>query len=202
MKKSVIFILTGIVSLVAGCSDDTSDGNQSFTLTQQEKNDLLFLREEEKLARDVYLFSFDAYGDLIFNNIAASEQQHMDEIMHLLDKYDLDDPASPERGVFKNEVLQGLYNDLTAQSQISLMKALTVGATIEDLDISDIATFETRTTNPIILNAYELLTCGSRNHLRSFTERLLLIGIDYVPQYISAEEYTSIISSDKERCGQ
>lgn len=202
MKKSIFFILTGMVSLVAGCDDDTSDEHQSFYLTQQEKNDLLFVREEEKLARDVYLLSFDTYGDLIFSNIAASEQQHMDEVLFLLNKYDLDDPASSERGVFKNELLQDLYNELTVTSQISLMKALTIGATIEDLDIDDISTFESQATNLNLLKTYELLKCGSRNHLRSFNDRLELIGVDYVPQYISMEEYTAIITSDKERCGQ
>ncbi len=54
------------------------------TLTLQEQQDLLFLREEEKLARDVYLYSFDLYGDVIFNNIASSEQQHMDQVLTLL----------------------------------------------------------------------------------------------------------------------
>jgi len=92
----------------------------------------------------VYLFLFDIYEDGSFNNIASSEQQHMDAVLALLNKYGLSDPASSEAGVFKDPVLQDLYNQLTTSSKESLLNALTVSATIEDLDINDISIFESR----------------------------------------------------------
>ncbi len=202
MKNLILFILAGIVTLTSSCSDDTSNEKQFIELTLNEQEDLLFLREEEKLARDVYLFSFDLYGDQIFNNIAASEQQHMDQVLTLLNKYGLSDPISSERGEFNDPTLQNLYNDLTGASEVSLLKALTVGATIEDLDINDISIFESRTTKEDLLQVYEGLKCGSGNHLRSYTDRLDLLETDYTPQYISPEEYTAIISTERERCGQ
>ena len=201
MKKRALFILA-IAVFSGACSDDTIVEGQLLALTQQEKNDLLFFREEEKLARDVYLFSFDIYKDKIFSNIASSEQQHMDQVLVLLNNYGLTDPASSERGVFENQVLQELYNELTANSALSLLHALSVGAVIEDLDINDISLFEKQTEKTDILEVYDLLKCGSENHLRSYTDRLINLGEDYVPAYISLEEFTSIISSERERCGQ
>lgn len=202
MKKLALLILSGITALSSSCADDSNNDNELGTLTQQEQQDLLFLREEEKLARDVYLFSFDLYGDGIFNNIASSEQQHMDEVLNLLNKYGLQDPVSSARGVFKNQELQDLYDDLVAASEVSMVKALIAGATIEDLDINDITGFESQSIKADLLKVYGFLKCGSRNHLRSFNDRLDILGFDYVPQYISAEEFDSIISSEIERCGQ
>lgn len=202
MKKLALLMLAAIVTLTSSCSDDSNNENDLVILNLQEQQDLLFLREEEKLARDVYLYSFDVYGDGIFNNIASSEQQHMDQVLALLNTYGLNDPISSERGVFKDQVLQDLYNDLTARSEISLVNALTVGAIIEDLDINDLSIFESQTIQADLLKLYDQLKCGSKNHLRSYTDRLDILALDYVPQYISFEEYNSIVSSDRERCGR
>lgn len=201
MKNFVLLILAGIVTLTNSCSDETNNENELATLTLQEQQDLLFLREEEKLARDVYLYSSDLYGDVIFNQIASSEQQHMDQVLILLNDYGLEDPASLERGVFQDQALQDLYNDLTTASEVSLSKALTVGATIEDLDINDLTFFESQTLKTDLLSVYDQLKCGSKNHLRSYTDRLNMLGADYDPQYLSIDEYNSILSSDRERCG-
>lgn len=197
MNKLVLFTTTIIVALfMSSCSDD------EVSLTQNEIDDLQVLREEEKLARDVYLFSYDKYGEDIFNNIASSEQKHMNKILTLLNKYNLDDPALANRGEFTNQTLQGLYDDLTAQSDISLIEALKVGATIEDLDINDIDDFISRTDNSDILAAYNKLNCGSRNHMRSYYGRLIENDITYAPQFISNNQLESIISSSNEQCGR
>lgn len=200
MKKFIIIILLGLFT--TSCSSD--EDNKNFvenSLTQIEIDDLHFLREEEKLARDVYLFSYNLYGNAIFNNISKSEQNHMDQILVLLNTYNLDDPALPNKGEFKNQLLQGLYNDLTAQSAISLVEALKVGATIEDLDISDIDEFEDRTDVTAILNTYDKLKCGSRNHMRNYYGQLLNNDVWYSPQYISISELEEIMTTENEKCG-
>jgi len=208
MRKIIVLAITITVSFIS-CSDDTNDiliktddtVEVGSLLSQEEIDDLLFLREEEKLARDVYLFSFEMYGEALFNSISQSEQQHMDQILFLLNVYQLDDPASLERGVFTNQALQDLYDGLTEQASISLIDALTVGATIEDVDIKDIEDFESRIENTNILDVYEMLKCGSRDHLRSYVGQLTLKDASYTPQFISYEEYTEIITSDFEYCG-
>ncbi|HIP35944.1 MAG TPA: DUF2202 domain-containing protein [Crocinitomix sp.] len=170
-------------------------------LTVEEVEDLTFLREEEKLARDVYLYAFDKYGEDIFTNIAATEEKHMNKVLTILNDYDISDPASNVRGEFTNQVLQNLYNDLTFLVDSSLVQALKVGATIEDLDINDINLNISRTDKDEILDMYEKLNCGSRNHMRAFTNALTENNETYTVQYISESDYDAILASSNESCG-
>jgi len=201
MKKSMFYFTIMFLTTISSCSSDDNIQQQA-SLSQTEIDDLKVLREEEKLARDVYLYSFDKYGNSIFKNISQSEQQHMDKILVLLNTYNLEDPVLPNRGEFTNQILQKLYNDLTKQADISLLEALKVGATIEDLDIKDIDDFEKRTTRTDILNTYDKLKCGSRNHMRSYYSQLINNGVNYESQFISTSELTEIINSDNEKCGK
>jgi hypothetical protein len=198
MKKFVFIALIAIGFM--SCSDDET--TNTVTLTQIEEEDLLTLREEEKLARDVYLYAFDKYGLDISNNISQSEQTHMDKILDLINTYGLEDPALPNRGEFTNQTLQTLYNDLTAQVDISELQALVVGATIEDLDIKDIEEFEARTDKSDILNVYNKLRCGSRNHMRSYYSQLVLQNYIYEALFITSTELADIVISDNEQCGR
>ncbi len=196
MRKLVL--ATMVLFSLLSCNKD----DDFAPLSQTEKNDLLTLREEEKLARDVYLYAFDKYALDISNNISQSEQKHMDKILFLLNKYDLADPASATRGVFNNAELQTLYNDLTAQVDISELEALKVGAIIEDLDIRDIEVFENRTDHNDILDAYNKLKCGSRNHMRGYYSELINRGFTYEAQFITPDDLTAIIASGNEQCGR
>ncbi len=171
-------------------------------LTQNEATDLLVLREEEKLARDVYMYAYDKYKTQIFYNISLSEQQHMDKVLFLLLKYGLKDPANAERGIYNNTKLQDLYNKLTAQVNVSLVEALKVGATIEDLDIFDIDEFMSRTNDEAITNVYKKLNCGSRNHLRAFMKQLKKNDATYTPQFLSPERFNKILKGSQEQCGK
>ena len=171
-------------------------------LTDTEKADLVYMREEEKLARDVYLYSLDLYGMQIFSNISEAEQRHMDRVLDLLTYYNIPDPASTEKGVFINPDLQTLYNDLTAKSKLSLLDALIVGATIEDLDIRDLEKCLNQTVKKDIVSVYTKLNCASGNHMRAFSGQIISNGGMYLPQFLSDERYQQIISADHEKCGQ
>lgn len=198
--KKILLATTVIFIIFSSCSNDNSVAT-AVSLTPNEVIDLKFLREEEKLARDVYLYSFDKYQISIFNSITQSEQQHMDSVLNLLNKYGITDPASTQRGVFQNTELQELYNILTAQSAISSIEALKVGATIEDLDINDIDDFINNTSKSDLLSVYDNLTCGSKNHLRAYTSQLDINGVNYIPQYISIDYYNTILSESNSGCG-
>jgi len=201
MKKIAFLLVLLNVTIACNSDEDTVSLEKNY-LTLEENNDLKFSREEEKLARDVYFFSYDKYGLVVFNNIAKSEQQHMNQILTLLNYYDIEDPASTEIGIFSNEELQKLYNDLISISSQSLLEALKVGALIEDLDINDLNDLESRTTKTDILSVYDKLECGSRNHMRNFISQLDLQNVTYVPQYISIEDFDAIMASPNEKCGQ
>jgi hypothetical protein len=175
--------------------------NPADTIYEHEIAMLEHMREEEKLARDVYLAMYDRYAIPIFKNISKSEQHHMNQVLCLLEYYNLPDPASPDTGIFNDPDLQALYNDLIALGTISLVDGLTVGATIEDLDIFDLEEHIGETSNEAIVRIFSSLSCASGNHLRSFTAWLENKGITYVPQYISQEDYDGIISLPHQFCG-
>ena len=165
-------------------------------LSDAEKEAILYMREEEKLARDVYLTLYDKWDEQIFKNIAQSEQRHTDAIKALIEKYDLEDPVKDDSiGVFTNTKLAELYNQLVEQGSKSLVDALKVGATIEDLDISDLNKDLAETDNEDIKKVFEYLREGSYNHLRAFVDNLKRKGADYTPQFISEEEYERILST-------
>ncbi|NOT93074.1 MAG: DUF2202 domain-containing protein [Ferruginibacter sp.] len=169
------------------------------SLSTAELNTLSLMREEEKLARDVYITLYNKWGVNIFTNISKSEQTHMDAILMLLNKYGLPDPVGSNAiGVFSNATLQNLYTQLVEQGSISLLDAYKVGATIEDLDIFDLNSALTTIDNQDIRLVYDNLTKGSRNHMRSFYKNILSLGSTYTPQYISQAAFDAIISSAME----
>ena len=204
MKNSIIVLsLVALFSVVAFTSCTEGDLVQpDYMLTEEEKNGLLYLREEEKMARDVYLHFSDIYSLEIFSNISKSEQIHMDKILDLLNKYHIEDPAVAERGIFTNAVIQDLYNSLIELGDSSEVHALGVGALIEDVDIYDLTNFSKGIDNTDLLNVYQKLICASGNHIRAFTNQLASHGETFTPQHISQEDYNRILSSENGQCGQ
>ncbi|HPR89714.1 MAG TPA: DUF2202 domain-containing protein [bacterium] len=164
-------------------------------LSAEEEKSLYLMREEEKLARDVYHSLFARWNLPVFQNIAASEQRHTDQIKMLLDRYGLKDPFIDQHGLFTDAHLQELYSALVEKGSISQLDALKVGATIEDLDIQDLITLLEKVDNQDIRQVYENLTKGSRNHMRSFYRLIVAAGGSYSAQYISQETLDEIISS-------
>jgi hypothetical protein len=172
------------------------------SLSTAEIDALLLMREEEKLARDVYLNLLEKWDSHVFENISASEQRHMDYIACLLEKYELDDPIEGnDYGVFENQTLTELYSQLIETGQESLEGAYTAGATIEDLDIFDLMNLAETSDNNDIKAVFDELTRGSRNHMRAFIKNLGKLDTDYTPQYISQTLFDEIIDSDKETGG-
>lgn len=168
-------------------------------LSEAEESGLIFMREEEKLTRDVYMTLYDKWGLRIFSNIAQSEQTHTEAVRDLLVKYDVTDPVTDDSiGVFADPILQNLYDDLVEQGSVSIEEALKVGALIEDLDISDLQEEVAKTDNEDIQLVYENLMRGSRNHLRAFTKQLESYSESYDPQYLSQDEYDEIVGSERE----
>ncbi len=165
-------------------------------LSQAEADALLFMREEEKLARDVYAVLYQTWSLPVFDNIRASEQAHMDSLKSLLDVYGLADPASAQAGVFTNPDLQALYDQLVAQGSVSVAEALKAGGAIEEIDILDLRQRLAETDNADIIQVYNNLLAGSENHLRAFVSNYeRQTGEVYQPQYLSLEDYQAIVSA-------
>ena len=214
MKKILIFAIA-IVAATSGCiEDDTTINNDPLendpitlkinafpkeSLTAEEILSLNWMREEEKLAQDVYLTLYDKWNINIFSNIASSEKTHTNSVLALLKKYNLPDPVGSNGiGVFSDNSLQTIYNELVPQGMASLLDGYKVGATIEDLDIMDLNNWIEKVDNEDLIYVFENLNKGSRNHMRSFYSQILNSGGTYTAQYISQFEFDEIINGAKE----
>lgn len=135
--------------------------------------DLAFMREEEKLARDVYTALAQKWGLRTFSNIARSEQVHMDAVLVLLDRYGFTDPAANlPAGSYADPHLQELYDSLIARGSVSVDEALAVGKLIEQTDIADLDERIARTDEADVVAVYKNLRAGSVNHLAAFEKQL------------------------------
>lgn len=172
--------------------------------TTEEAIDMTYMREEEKLARDLYLRFGETWGTTPFDAIAGSEQHHMDAMLRLLLKYRLPDPAAGTVvGEFTDPELQGLYAMLLERGLASQVAALHVGGLVEEVDLLDLEVAATRTTQADILKVYGNLACGSRNHLRAFATNIELVtGEAYVAQTMSQAAVDAILAQPREFCGR
>ena len=206
------FSLSGCTNSVNASGSQNIDEGTLFTeavidsmpieeLSEEETNGLVFMREEEKLARDVYLTLYSVWGQRIFTNISGAEQMHTNAIKLLLDKYEIPDPMQSDSiGSFTNADLKGLYETLTVQGSVSLVEALKTGALIEEIDIRDLVLeLKEHVDNEDITFVYENLYRGSRNHLRAFVRNLSRQGVTYEPVVLDPSDYQAIIDSDWER---
>ena len=172
LSTSVLLVSLALFSPSILSSQGPGGGAGTRVLTVSEATVLTFMREEEKLARDVYLVMYEEWGTPVFSNIAASEQRHMDALLGLLVKYGLPDPASADVGVFTDASLQALYDQLVAEGRQSVLAALEVGVLIEEVDIEDLQAAIAGTAKVDLRRVYSNLLSGSENHLAAFTAHI------------------------------
>lgn len=173
-------------------STDTS------ALSEAETAGLLKMREEEKLARDVYQALGEKWNVPVFRNIAVSEARHMEAVKSLLSAHDVTDPVTDDaRGVFQNQDLAKLYTELVERGSVSVAEAYRVGAYIEDLDIADLEKTITESAHKDIIFVYENLKRGSENHLSAFNRNLeIATGESYTPSFISKDALKLILDGN------
>ncbi len=172
-------------------------------LSDEEAATLLHMREEEKFARDVYLTLSDIWDSAVFGNISNSEQKHMDIMLSKVEQYGLVDPVADDTvGVFNTMAFAELYEQLTQQGKESFEAALMAGGLVEELDILDLQQAIEESDHTDIIQAYEILLRGSRNHLRQFASQIESLGLIYAAQVMTQEEVDEIINSPMERGGR
>ena len=207
MFSAAVIIMFGMTASMTQCSEnagfaDTADPDEEVLkqtgqdpLSDQEIKGILFMREEEKLARDVYLDLYEVYPLRPFLNISKSEQAHMDAVLYLIEVYGLEDPVGENpRGVFQNEGLQQMYKELIQAGSATREEALKVGALIEEVDILDLQhELENNVTNDDVRRVFANLCRASEYHLRAFVRVLRFYGVEYEPVKLSMEEFTRIM---------
>lgn len=124
-------------------------------LSAGEKQGIIFIREEEKAARDLYLSLYSQDNLSIFPSIAQSEQGHMDSLKVLLEKFGLQDPVQEARGAFTNQSLKSLYSDLLKKGIKSPEEALKAGSAFEEVSILDLQRELSGTNNQDIRTVFE-----------------------------------------------
>ncbi|MBL7726436.1 MAG: DUF2202 domain-containing protein [Dinghuibacter sp.] len=173
---------------------------QTTVLQPEEQEALTYMREEEKLARDVYDSMYARWNNNPFGNIRHSERVHMEQVKTLLLKYKINDPVAATNdkpGLFSNSVLQQVYRELVTSGSQSFTAALQAGAKIEELDISDLQKRMALTRREDITSTFSYLVRASENHLRAFVRRLKSEGINYEPTILDRATYDAIIAREQ-----
>lgn len=164
--------------------------------------DMAYLTEEEKVARDVYEAFAKKYQQRVFENIARSEQHHLDEMSALMTTCGEDIPRAVRRdkpGRFTSPELQELYQSLIARGEQSLEEALRVGALIEETDILDLRTAAAGAECAEAASLYARLEKASYNHLRAFVRNLHKQGVTYEPVLLAQKDYAEILAQEQFR---
>lgn len=196
--KNLLYTLSAFLLLATGFAQ------QPVSVLSNLNYGILFMREEEKLARDVYDSLYIKWNSNPFGNIRHSEQTHMDLVKSLISNYDLSDPVVFTKdvpGVFVNTTLQNLYNELVSTGSLTFTQSLKVGAKIEELDIHDLLFKMGSSKQPDVQLVYTKLNMASENHLRAFVRRLHMEGVDYQPVILTKVVFDKIVSAGNNNQG-
>lgn len=166
MLKKVLISTLAASALITSLHASKSSASG---LTQEQKDTLFFIYQEEKVARDAYITLGGYYAHSTFENIQLSEQEHIDAVQALCEQYGVDISMVEEDvvGEFELPVLQELYDTLVAQGQVSELSALMVGEYIELTDIDDLEGAQEGMPKDVF-RVFENLKNGSLNHLDAF----------------------------------
>ena len=173
----------------------------SYELTEEVKNDLAYMGNEERLAFDVYNKLYTLYPTVTqFTNIASrSEIKHIETVRALITKYDINGTAlsitdidttvlSPDAdvtnvnvaGVYDISTIQNLYDVLMEKGALSNVDALQVACMVEVTDINDLDKYiiNAETSNALdVVGAFNFLRDGSYSHYWAFDGALKTLGV-------------------------
>ena len=221
-----LLLVAGIIFTAALCAipaigagSGRSAGKVVLTVDFNEETHMVFMREEEKLARDVYITLGDKYPEaIVFKNIDDAEQQHTTKVKDKLAKYNIADPNTDDTvGAFTGKeygwYFTEKYEALVGLGELGELNALYVGAFIEELDMLDIVQCPKviveadngidspsecgldYTDNSDLQSMLESLLEGSKNHLRSYVGNIEAVEGEctYVAQVLTQKEVDTIL---------
>ena len=170
-----------VIGLPAAALDDT------------QKAMLVYMWNEEKLAKDVYLALNALNPQQTLHTIAThSEAQHQSAMAALLEKYNLNLLAPLDStlgysqaaldavpaGQYTLDSLQSLYNTLYSVGSASARSSLEVGCMVEVTDINDLdRDLALVSAVPDVRTVFENLRAGSYNHYWAFDQALRSLGV-------------------------
>ncbi|MBT8191356.1 MAG: DUF2202 domain-containing protein [Bacteroidia bacterium] len=170
---------------------------QTVQLTEEEKDGLVYLYEEDKLAHDFYMEMEKKWAHHAFTNIIKAETRHMSMIKEEAERLGVDRISVLDDGKFVNEDLQSLYDDFMVKGKVSLLDALKTSAFIEETDINDLELKMVQTDVESLQELYGNLVSASENHLNAFVRNIKKEGETYSPQVLSQERFDMGITEGK-----
>ncbi len=173
LSTAALFTVLVGLTYAAGPVQRPSRGTALAPLTETEIEHIIYMREEEKVARDVYLALAEMWDCPVFANISVSEQRHMDAVGRLITRHGLTDPVTDDTpGAFTDQVLGAMYTEFVNLGARSLEDALEAGRQIEEQDIADLTAALSETDAADVTRVFENLLRGSNNHLAAFNRAI------------------------------
>jgi len=172
------------------------------SLSQEVKEALAYMGNEERLAYDTYMTLYNYHNDegtainQLTNIASRSEIKHVGIVQDLVKRYDINvseltdvsNPVADKNVAFENmptgqydiQAIQDLYDALIAKGKESKQAALEVGCMVEVTDIDDldvrIAQAEASNADDVV-EGFNVLRDGSYNHYWAFDKGLKNMGV-------------------------
>ena len=175
LSKMLVAGASGVALFSSSAFARGTGGGKVSELDPEQKDRLYFIYQEEKVARDVYIYANEKWPDEgTFASIKNSEQRHIDSAEQLCINYGIDltaiDESESGQGEFDDDYLQALYEDqIDLINEGDLLAAVQVGLAVENIDIGTLTESITSMDMPAdVIQTYEILREGSYNHRESF----------------------------------
>lgn len=164
------------------------------SLSADEIEFLFALREDEKMARDLYTVFAAKYSTAPqIDRIAAAENSHIAYVEAVLDYYEISYPAMTAAGLFEDAKRQAIYNELADKSG-TLLEVYATMAAVEEESVSAYKSVQSEITNENIALVITNMIKASSNHLKAAVCQIIVGGSTYTPLYLSAEEFGTIVN--------
>lgn len=174
LSKMLLTSISGAALLTGTACAKEKNESTTVEMTEEQKDMLFYIYQEEKVARDVYITLGNIYtNESTFASIQISEQRHMDSARGLCEKYGVSTEGVDEENVgdFVLPVLQEFYDTCVSEGQKSLLEALRVGEMIEVKDIEDLEHAQVGMPEDVV-KVFESLKEGSLSHLDAFQDAI------------------------------
>lgn len=158
------------VALAAPSPTPSPSPSASATVSSSLAAEIAFMREEERMARDLYAALAEAHdGATPMSRITTSEQRHFDAVGRLITTFGLTDPSTGRApGTYAYDELTTLYASLYEQGKASLDGAYAAGVAVETTDIADLQDAIAASDNATVDQVFSNLLRASEQHLRAF----------------------------------
>lgn len=166
-------------------------------ITENDKNSLVYFREEEKLAADAFDYFYEMWTNKLFLTFKNSETKHECRFRELLDYYGIEDPVKEYgRGEFGSDSLEYYYVSIISFGSKSLLHSFLAGAEIEEKTVYELGNAIKVIDNENLTEVYKTHKISSEGYLRVFAAKLKDNSIIYKPKFMTEDSYNKIINGE------